>query len=526
MNMPTTKKQTVSETMMMRFTLLLDEKMGLHYPKNMWPDLEKKLEPLMVEMGFEDMNDYVKMLLESNLQKDEITALAYYLTIGETYFFRDAKLFAALENQILPDLMDHKKNKTLRIWSAGCCTGEEPYSLAILLQHLVPDLKYWQIDILGTDINEEFLAKARQAMYRKWSFRATPKEILKKCFVHLKNDFYKLRPDIQKMVHFRYQNLVEGNGNHDEGFGECDLILCNNVLIYFSEKQIEKTIDKFARSLSENGCLVVTAIEAPYVNHPQLHPYCLGGSYVFRKENRAPLREHKRPPRPKSAQHENETVFQVVLPAFLNLPNSVLEYRFPTKQEIARTLLKPVMRASGVVEEKATRVEKPQINFLELYRQKEYAAVVEELEKHLAPHKLKKSLRQHLDKVVLLIRGYANQGKLAEALEWCGLAINQEKLDPVLHYLQAEIHETLGNTAESIKALKRTLFLDTEFAIAHYLMGMLELQNNNAQIAHREFKTTLLLIDKAQPEDILPGTEEVTVGYVKDHIYTIMRIGK
>ncbi len=167
---------SVSDATLEQLSELVAEQMGLYFPKERWHDFERGIRSAAKEFGFKDSESCLQHLLSSSLSKSQIEILASHLTIGETYFFREKKSFEALEEHILPELIRSRsgKEKRLRIWSAGCCTGEEPYSIAISIHKLLPDWKDWNITILATDINPNFLRKASQAEYTEWSFRGTP----------------------------------------------------------------------------------------------------------------------------------------------------------------------------------------------------------------------------------------------------------------------------------------------------------------------------------------------------------------
>ena len=163
--------------------------------------------------------------------------MASYLTIGETYFFRVEPDFNALENHILPELIHLRKDtgKYLRIWSAASSTGEEPYSLAILVRKLIPDIKDWNITILATDINTRSLAKAEKGIYGNWSFRNNPEWLKKIYFTPLLDERYQINRNIKDMVSFFYLNLARDTYpsllNNTNGM---DIIFCRNVLMYFT----------------------------------------------------------------------------------------------------------------------------------------------------------------------------------------------------------------------------------------------------------------------------------------------------
>ncbi len=174
---------------------------------------------------------------------------------GETYFFRDHGQFDLLRLRLLPELIEHRRAaKTLRLWSAGCASGEEAYSLAMVVDMLLPERDGWDILILGSDIDPAALAKARHGHYRQWSFRMAP-PALKQRYFQRQGDEWALSERIRRMVTFRVGDLI---GDHFPAheLGNMDLILCRNVFIYFAADAVTAVADKLAAALSEGGYLM------------------------------------------------------------------------------------------------------------------------------------------------------------------------------------------------------------------------------------------------------------------------------
>jgi len=183
--------------------------------------------------------------------------LVTLITNIESYFFRDQDQFNLLRNHILPELIQRpKNNKTIRICSAGCSSGEEPYTLAILLKELIPDLEQWNLMILGTDINQDALEKARKGVYRPWSFRRVDTKIVQRYFQVI-GEQYHLDSSIKQMVKFQAINLVKDVFPSPENdLYALDLILCRNVFIYFEPSAIAKVLIKFYNALQPLGYLI------------------------------------------------------------------------------------------------------------------------------------------------------------------------------------------------------------------------------------------------------------------------------
>ena len=225
-------------------------------------------------------------MLSLPLPRNQLEILASNLTIGETYFYRENKAFEALEEHILPELLrsSRGKERRLRIWSAGCCTGEEPYSLAISLSKVIADLKDWNITILATDINPRFLKKASRATYSEWSFRDAPRWLKERYLTRVKDGHYEIVSHIKKMVTFSHLNLAEdvypsllNNTN------AMDIIFCRNVLMYFTPEQTKKVIQNLYNSLVDGGWLIVSSIETSPVLYSQFTTVNFHGLTVYRK---------------------------------------------------------------------------------------------------------------------------------------------------------------------------------------------------------------------------------------------------
>lgn len=263
----------------------LSQQMALNFPEKDKHKKEKSLLMALQELGFDQTQAGIQALIKKDLTKEEIAVFAKYLTVGETYFFRDLRFYSLLETEILPSIIEkNRQTKRLSIWCAGCSTGEEPYSIAMLLSNLIPDIRSWDVTILGTDINPEFIQKANKGIYKSWSFRTIQENIKNKYFHVVEDEIYEVVPELRQLVKFSFMNLLEKNVS----MGPLDLIICTNVLIYFSKEQIQLVVEFFKNSLKDHGWLCVSPIEAPFVNTPQLRPVNIYG--IYRKEEQ-PLHE-------------------------------------------------------------------------------------------------------------------------------------------------------------------------------------------------------------------------------------------
>ncbi len=188
-------------------------------------------------------------------ESGELEKLINLITIGETYFFRNIPHFKAIEQYILPRFITNKRFH-LNVWSAASSTGEEPYSLAMLLRENLPNFEKWKVNILATDINNEHLIKAQKGIYNPRAIHNVPTNYLNKYFNKTQDEFYALSSAIKSMVNLTYFNLNQRewpkliNANWD-------IIFCRNVLIYFEPYAQEKVLQKLSTVLNNKGFLLL-----------------------------------------------------------------------------------------------------------------------------------------------------------------------------------------------------------------------------------------------------------------------------
>ena len=265
----------------------VEAQLGLHYPQERWPDLERGLRGAAEELGFAGVEECARALAFAALGQRQIDALAAHLTIGETYFFRDPAVFKALRQQVFPALVREREGraKRLRIWSAGCCTGEEPYSIAIALREALPDIDDWRVTILATDINPRFLHKAVAGIYGPWSFRGVPDDTRSTWFHPRAEGRFEVVPEVREMVTFACLNLVEDVWpSLATGTNAMDLIVCRNVLMYFATERVRQVLAGFQRALVPDGRLIVSPTEASRELFAGFPPAENPGIALFRKQ--------------------------------------------------------------------------------------------------------------------------------------------------------------------------------------------------------------------------------------------------
>lgn len=432
---------------------LVGERLGLDFPPERWPDLERCMRAAALESGGEDPDAFAQRLLGAAPDNRQLEALAHALTIGETYFFREPRSFDVLEREILPPLIEARRTagRSLRLWSTGCCTGEEAYSLAIVVDRLLPQREDWHVTILATDVNPRFLRLASRGEYGAWSFRDAPPGLKERYFREAGKERFEIDPRIRRMVKFAALNLAEpcypnwANNTHS-----MDLILCRNVLMYFSPLPMQQVLCRLERALVDGGWLSVSATEMSVRGLHSLAPIHFDGVVFYRK---GALPTAAAPAAPQRM-------------ALEPLP-LVAE---PAAPEVAEA---PAAAAAPAAESDAPDV-------------------------------------------LQLARMQANAGRLDLARQTIEAAIaGAAKLDAGAHHLHAVILAELGHEPPARAAFRRALYLEPGFVLAHHALGQLALQHGSRADAERHFGNALALLLRLPAGAVLPHSDGLAAGHLR-----------
>ncbi len=444
-------------------------RLGVYFPEERLADLERGVEAAARELGLPDVESFARWLLKGTLTRNDIEVLASHLTVGETYFFREKEGLEVFERQIVPELLRSRANgeRHLRIWSAGCSTGEEPYSIAMILDRLLGNAEGWAITILATDINPRSLRKAAVGVYGEWSFRGTPAWIRERHFKKTKDGRFELHSHIRNKVTFSYLNLADDvyplRPNHTNAM---DVIFCRNVLMYFSTERTSEVVQRFYRSLLDGGWLLVSPTETSIALFAPFSAVHYPGVVLYRKTAEdEPLR----------------TVIGHAAPA-LTEPDL---FSFPTP-------LPPL---------EPEIVEPPQQPHIG-----EAPAPVQEDGHALAAH----------------ARRCANAGRLDDAIGWCERAVAADKMNPAHHYLLATIRQEQGQIEAAAQSLMRALYLDPAFVLAHFGLGNMELSLGQHGKAERHFANALATLRTYAHDELLPESEGLTAGRLAEIITSVL----
>jgi len=241
------------------FQNLINKKTGIFLDERKKYFLESRISSRMEEYGLISVREYWNLV---NTDSKEFSTFVDSITIPETYFFRDYPQLKMFAEDILPVVCEEKRkksSKTLKIWSAGCSTGEEPYTLAIILREMIEDFNTWNVDILGTDISRKALKRCQEAIYNARSIKDVPLEYKKKYFIS-SNTHYIVKPEVKKLVRFNYLNLIDKT--RMQAIKGIDFIFCRNVLIYFDSENSKRVISYFYDALNKGGYIFLGSSES------------------------------------------------------------------------------------------------------------------------------------------------------------------------------------------------------------------------------------------------------------------------
>lgn len=234
------------------------QKTGIDLTKYKRPQMERRLTALREKHGYKDFAGYFQAI-DGN--QELFHEFLDRMTINVSEFFRNANRWEVVMNRIIPGFL--KSKRRLKIWSAACSTGEEPYTIALILARYLP---LSEIEVLATDLDQNAIARAKQGVYHRRSLESVPSDLLQKYFTVGIHGMYEISNDIKRCVKFQKQNLLE-----DSFDKEFDLIVCRNVIIYFTEEAKELLYHKFSASLRPGGILFVGSTEQIF--NPQAYGF-------------------------------------------------------------------------------------------------------------------------------------------------------------------------------------------------------------------------------------------------------------
>ncbi len=466
-----------------RLKALVIDTTGMAFYRDKSEDLAQILAARMTELAVGGCDGYLERLA---LGATEMDALVAELTIGETYFFRHKEQFDALRDVILPDVIERNRStRRLRIWSAGCATGPEPYSIAIMLEReFGARIANWHVTVLGTDINQKFLSRAREGRYDQWAFRAMPEDIRAACFTKIGTQ-WQINPEYRRFVKFQYHNLIKSRfPSIIDNIAGFDLIICRNVIIYFSPETIEGLIPCFHETLSDGGWLVMGHAEPNQHLFRDFRTVNTPGAVLYQRVDGHQARPWVPPPSPAP---------MVKAPPSLVLPRL-------TALDAGRDVPNPSRSPRGKPPPVAPRSQPPRSQPLQ--------------SQPLAPLPPGAAAGHGLTQ----IRELADCGQWDAAAAACDALLVSTPMDAWGHFYRAMIHEQVGQAEECEKALRRAIYLDRRMVLPHYHLGLFLLRRDDSVAAAKAFRNVLTLLKDLPDDGQVADADKITVGQMREAV--------
>ncbi|WP_341731466.1 CheR family methyltransferase [Microcoleus sp. EPA2] len=534
----------MNDSLIQLFIQLISSQIGLQIRPQDRPNLCQKIVERMQVLKIKEPEKYYKILNEKSFEsQNEWRELVLLLTTVESYFMRDQGQFDLLKKVILPELIEQKRKlqnvlgivPTLRLWSAGCSTGEEPYSLAILLKQLIGDWPQWKILILGTDINEKVIEKAQQGVYSPWSFRLVDPQVQKQYFNQRQIE-WEISRELRQSVNFSCVNLIADDfPNIYKNIYNFDLILCRNVFVYFEHQYISLVLKKFAKTLRPGGYLMTGHAEVHGQIMNEFLPKVFPESIVYQRRDQllgeGSQNESWNLQQLKSSLEKSENSGFVDDRNFLGLATKSASFAQGPFAELTPLLtesspLGKMLRnrylVGDLTEKKATKA--PHNELLNQRQEKTSSVLIEEAKKNFknkayaaAIAQAKQSLKMqpyNFDADYLLAQIYANLGKYSQAIEHCQRASKVDVMSVFPYYLQAQIAEEQGKLETAKQFLKRIIYLCPSFISAYLDLGNIYHKEGQITRAMKMYNSSCEILGKLPPNTPIEQQGKMTASQV------------
>ncbi|MGV3531574.1 MAG: CheR family methyltransferase [Chthoniobacteraceae bacterium] len=438
---------------------MLVESTGLSYYSDRDAELRSMFTRRQMAVGARDLAAYLHLVRDSAAAQTEMDLLVEEATIGETYFFRHSELFDALRTVALPAILERNQpHRQLRIWSAGCSIGAELYTLSIILRsEFAAKLEGWNVQLVGTDINRDFLRRARAGRFAEWALRNVPMDIRERYFTRAGRE-WQIKLPFKQNVTFQHHNLVThpfpSVAQNLFGF---DLILCRNVMIYFDRPTVQRIIHDFGDSLVHGGWLAVGHAEPSMELFADYEVVLTKGASLYCKSGR--------------------------------------------RQVISR-ILQPIASTPAPAAPVPQKIDLASIRVPEVKVEEEKVPVSKEAAAPAPPTELQTML------------ALADAGDLAAAAEHCRRLIDRDRLNPHWYFHYALFVDQLGQPDVAREGLQRAIYLDRKFALAHYHLGLLE--QRAGRTGARELRNAVNLLTPMTDDALLSPGDALTAGDLRE----------
>lgn len=473
-----------SEPEIARVARWLHAHAGLTFPPNRRESAELGIRRVMGRAGIKSISEFGNRLQRGGALLDDLIA---ELTIGETFFLREPNQLEFIQREVLPAVPSRDGScRPIRVWSAGCASGEEPYSLAILLQK-TGCLNLARI--IGTDLSVARLLTARRGRYRSWSLRGVPKAVINQYFER-DGDVFTLSPEIRTAVDFSLLNLAEDvYPSPATGVFGMDVILCRNVLIYFDAPTVAQVAQRLLNTLSDSGWLFLGASDPSLAGMVPCDVVMTGAGIAYRKPGAqrqlfSGAVFSSRPP---------ETAPSDIIRPPFTLPSSPLGPALSAPGSSPD----PPLSTPGLPVSARADVERA-------YNAGDYENVATVARELL-------QIGEGTEPVsIALVRSLANRGMLEEAVEECAAALLRYSMSAELHYLAGMLQAQGAQHEEAARSARRALYLDPDLTVAHLALAEALARTGDSRAAKTALRSAERLLVAVPAESRVRATDGET----------------
>ena len=432
-------KYQLSEENFERFRRLIDETSGIFFDRAKRDVLRLGLADRAAATGSASLGDYFELLVSGREREAEMRKLLAHLSVQETQFFRNRPQFDALSKYVIPEIIRRKaqEHRSLRVWCAGCSTGQEPYSVAMTILDVLPDPAGWQIQILGTDLSEDALQAAQKGWYPERRLSGVGRLHREKYF-HEQDKGFAINDAVRGLVSFKRHNLV-ADQLPIAGFGTCDAVFCRNVIIYFTHETAKYVIEHFFDILNPGGYLFLGHSETLWKMSAKYSLVEMGDAFIYRK------------PLPRSLEGRRFLPDRRLHDA--GLPDGVLRERRRLDAERRAESARPALD------------------------DREFLAVAEKEPPAAPKQEMIRQGRVHLE-----------LGEYESAVDCFSRALETDSTDAEAHFLSGLGLEKQNRLEAAADCYRKAIFCNDGFSLAHYHLGNVMERLGRLREAVREYR--------------------------------------
>lgn len=455
--------------------------------------------------GFNSLHQYAVLLSgDSPEANDELKQIAIDFSNTESFFFRDHGQMRLLRETILQELIIKNQNtQTLNILSAASSSGEELYSIAIILSEILPDLKSWRITLLGVDINHEAIRKAEKGVYSKWSFRSVPEETISKYFVR-KNNELTISEKIKDLVLFRYFNLVDDLSTFPIGKSEAtfDLIICRNVFIYFETSGIKTAVSNLTRLLKSGGYLLTGHSELANLHFLGLKPVAFPDSFIYQKTDA----------------NQETTIDLSHLDSLFQSEPVKNQKPHSSKKRIISVDLPPVLNDKLAAFEKQVHKKEEKSEIFPEDKIEKLISAGSIAEAETITRKFLKNGHNNIQALLTLANICANRGLRDEARICCDLVLETDPFNHVACFVLGQLANEEGETENALLLFNKVLYLNHEFFPALIELAAIYEFQGDSKKAGKLRQNAVAKISKLEPDFPIVFYKNMNAGRLKEEL--------